>query len=68
MDMWWLTQRSGFVTYSCFKDCAFKPEFFSGFLFATAEVAFITAMIYFHIIHNFNNKKVGTSKVTHNSV
>ena len=46
----------------------YKPEFFSGFLFATAEVAFITAMIYFHIIHNFNNKKVGTSKFTHNSV
>ena len=23
MDMWWLTQRSGFVTYSCFKDSAF---------------------------------------------
>ena len=27
-----------------------KPEFFSGFLFATAKVASITAMIYFYII------------------
>ena len=26
-----------------------KPEFFSGFLFATAKVATITAMILFHI-------------------
>ena len=23
MDMWWLTERSGFVTYSRFKDSAF---------------------------------------------
>ena len=28
----------------------YKPEFFSGFLFATAKVASITAMIYFYII------------------
>ena len=29
----------------------YKPEFFfSGFLFATAKVASITAMIFFHII------------------
>ena len=27
-----------------------KPEFFSGFIFATAKVASITAMIFFHII------------------
>ena len=27
----------------------YKPEFFSGFLFATAKVASITAMIYFYI-------------------
>ena len=25
----------------------YKPEFFSGFLFATAEVASITAMVFF---------------------
>ena len=23
MDMWWLTDRSGFVTYLCLKDSAF---------------------------------------------
>ena len=28
----------------------YKYDFFSGFLFATAKVASITAMIYFHII------------------
>ena len=28
----------------------YKPELFSGFLFATAKVASITAMILFHII------------------
>ena len=28
----------------------YKPEFFSGFLFATAKVTSITAMIYFYII------------------
>ena len=28
----------------------YKPEFFSGFLFATAKIASITAMIFFHII------------------
>ena len=28
----------------------YKPEFFSGFVFATSKVASITAMIYFHII------------------
>ena len=28
----------------------YKPEFFSGFLFATAKVASICVMIYFHII------------------
>ena len=27
----------------------YEPEFFSGFLFATAKVVPITAMIYFHI-------------------
>ena len=31
----------------------YMPEFFSGFLFATAKVASITAMIFFHVIHNF---------------
>ena len=29
---------------------AYKPEFFSGFLFATAKVAYITAMIILHLI------------------
>ena len=28
----------------------YKPEFFSGFLFATAKVAFTTAMIILHLI------------------
>ena len=28
----------------------YKPEFFSGFLFATAKVASVTAMIYYFII------------------
>ena len=31
----------------------YMPEFFSGFLLATAKVASITAMINFHVIHNF---------------
>ena len=38
----------------------YKPEFFSGFLFATAKVAYITAMIILHLIDNnvnFSNKK-----------
>ena len=29
---------------------SYKPEFFSGFLFANAEVAFTTAMIILHLI------------------
>ena len=28
----------------------YKPEFFSGFLFATAKFASITVMIFFHLI------------------
>ena len=28
----------------------YKPEFFSGFLFATAKVAYITPMIILHLI------------------
>ena len=28
----------------------YKPEFFSGFLFATAKIAYITAMIFLHIM------------------
>ena len=28
----------------------YKPEFFSGFLFATAKVVYITAMIILHLI------------------
>ena len=39
---------------SCKNSGLYKPEFFSGFLFATAKVASITAMIFFHIII-FNN-------------
>ena len=31
----------------------YKPELFSGFLFATAKVASITAMILFHVIDFF---------------
>ena len=33
----------------------YKPEFFSGFLFATAKVAYITAMINLHLRVLFNN-------------
>ena len=43
----------------------YKPEFFSGFLFATSKVASITAMIYFRIIlrpavHTYDFHKVHT--------
>ena len=37
------------IPYKCFF-CFFFLFFFSGFLFATAKVASITSMIYFHII------------------
>ena len=32
----------------------YKPEFFSGFLFATAKVAYITAMIILHLMFTFS--------------
>ena len=35
----------------------YKPEFFSGFHFATAKVAYITAMIFLHIRNSYSYVK-----------
>ena len=32
---------------------AYKPDFFSSSLFATAKIAYVTAMIFLHIILHF---------------
>ena len=42
--------------YATFAVAKRKPEFFSGFLFATAKVACITTMMFLHIIDNIHSQ------------